>query len=196
MNDKATWARRCALALTCALALNVPSAEARSPARQTAMEGVTTRVVDGDSLWFAPVQQGQRGVAIEVRLARIDAPELCQAHGRDSQRALVELALNKPGRLQAVVRDSYGRLIANLEVGGVDVATRLVEEGQAWSARQRNDRGPLVKQERMARALARGLHAPGGAVMPSDFRRSHGPCDQAAAQQGKKPATVAGAGLR
>ena len=170
--------------------------DARSPARTLPLDGVTTHVVDGDSLWFTPELQGQRQAAIEVRLARIDAPEICQAHGREAQRALADLALHKTGRLQGVARDRYGRLVANLDVDGVDVATRLVEEGQAWSARQRNDHGPLVKQERMARALARGLHAQGGAVMPRDFRRSHGPCDPSVANSEKRPATVAGAGPR
>lgn len=146
-----------------------------------AIEGVTLHVVDGDSLWFTPTGKP----AIEVRLAQIDAPELCQAHGREAQRALAELVLHKPGRLRAVARDVYGRLVARLEINGVDIATRMVEEGQAWSARQRNDRGPLVKQERMARALSRGLHALPGAVMPSDFRRSHGPCQMAAAPASK-----------
>ncbi len=168
--------RHAALLLACTLVLNPYVADARNPPRPAVLEGVTTRVVDGDSLWFTPVQQGQRLAAVEVRLARIDAPELCQVHGAESQRALVALALNKPGRLHSVARDSHGRLVAHLAVDGVDVATRLVEEGQAWSARHRNDRGPLVKQERMARALSRGLHGLGGAVMPSDFRRSHGPC--------------------
>ncbi len=196
MNDKATWARFSAWALGCALAAALPEAAAHAPPRPALLEGVTTRVVDGDSLWFTPVHQGQSGTPLQVRLARIDAPEICQVHGRESQRALVELVLNKPGRLQGIARDSYGRLVAHLEVNGVDVAKRLVEEGQAWSARQRNDRGPFVKQERMARALARGLHAAGGAVMPSEFRRGHGPCDPAVAQDAKKPATVAGAGLR
>ena len=149
-----------------------------------AIEGVTLRVVDGDSLWFTPTGKP----AIEVRLADIDAPELCQPHGREARRALAELVLHKPGRLRVLARDAYGRLVARLDLAGVDVATRMVEEGQAWSSRHRHDRGPLVKQERMARALARGLHAASGAVMPSDFRRSHGPCPGAAAPAPKRAA--------
>lgn len=169
------------LAATLLASLGSPEgAQARSAARPALIEGVTTHVVDGDSLWFTPVQQGQRGAAVQVRLARIDAPEICQPYGRDSQRALAELVLNKPGRLQGVARDKYGRLVAHLAVDGVDVATRMVEEGQAWSARQRNDGGPLIKQERMARALARGLHAQAQAVQPSRFRREAGSCQTAA----------------
>jgi micrococcal nuclease len=156
------------------------------------LQGVAQRVVDGDSLWFTPAGQA----AIEVRLADMDAPELCQAHGRAAKTALAELVLNKPAQLRAVARDRYGRLVARMDIDGVNVATRMVEEGHAWSARQRNDRGPLMKQERMARALARGLHAAPGAVMPRDFRRSHGPCDLSVGQDVKRPATVAGAGPR
>ena len=175
------------LLVFCALLALLPLAQAapqrvRSADRPSAaaIEGVTLRVVDGDSLWFTPTGKP----AIEVRLAQIDAPELCQVHGRESQRALTELVLHKPGRLRGVARDVYGRLVARLEIDGVDVATRMVEEGQAWSTRQRNDRGPLVKQERMARALSRGLHALPGAVMPSDFRRNHGPCQLPSAAAG------------
>ena len=195
MNDKAPTPRFFALMLATSLLVGTGCAQARSASRPALLDGVTTHVVDGDSLWFTPVQQGQRGAAIEVRLARIDAPEICQAHGRESQRALAGLVLNKPGRLQSLARDRYGRLLANLAVDGADVATRMVEEGQAWSARQRNDHGPLVKQERMARALARGLHAQAAAMQPSRFRHEHGACERAAEAE-KRPATVAGAGLR
>ena len=38
--------------------------------------------------------------------------------------------------------------------------------------------GPLVKQERMAKSLGRGLHATAGAVMPREWRR-RGPCPAA-----------------
>lgn len=179
--------------LVASLACVSPAAVAAP--RSAAIHGITTRVVDGDSLWFSPIKRGQRRAPIEVRLARIDAPEICQPHGRESQRALVDLALNKPGRLQGVARDRYGRLVAHLSVDGADVATRMVEEGQAWSARQRNDYGPLVKQERMARALARGLHAHQGAVQPSRFRQDRGSCVVAADTE-KRPATGGGAGLR
>ncbi len=157
------------------LLLAVPAAAAGGPERSAPLQGVAQRVVDGDSLWFIPAGQA----AVEVRLADIDAPELCQPHGREAKAALAALVLNKPVQLRGLARDQHGRLVARINVEGVDVATRMVEEGQAWSARQRNDRGPLMKQERMARALARGLHAAPGAVLPRDFRRSHGPCQGA-----------------
>jgi hypothetical protein len=51
---------------------------------------------------------------------------------------------------------------------------------RAWSIRSRWDQGPLVKQEKMARALSRGLHATPGAMQPKEFRRLHGTCDRVA----------------
>jgi hypothetical protein len=52
----------------------------------------------------------------------------------------------------------------------------MVQEGHAWSNRYKYDRGPYVADERMAKALSRGFNRDGGAVMPKDFRREHGPC--------------------
>ena len=178
-----------ACALFCVLAAPALAAGARAgaQARSADVQGVVSLVVDGDSLWFMPDATSAAAgspasrAPVEVRLARMDAPELCQSHGAEAKAALAALVLHKPARLHRLARDVYGRVVADLNVDGVDVATRMVEEGQAWSARQRNDRGPLMKQERMARALGRGLHAAGGAVLPRDFRRSHGPCGAHAA---------------
>jgi endonuclease YncB( thermonuclease family) len=114
-----------------------------------------------------------------VRLRDIDAPEICQAWGEEARRALVELVIDKPATLYAGGPDKHGRTLGVVWVGGVNVGQRLVEEGHAWSIRSRWDRGPLVKQEKMARALGRGLHADGAAQWPQDFRRAHGRCSAA-----------------
>jgi hypothetical protein len=63
-----------------------------------------------------------------------------------------------------------------------------VQEGHAWSNRYKYDRGPYVADERMAKALSRGFNREGGAVMPRDFRRDHGPCQ---AGEGPQPTAVA-----
>lgn len=147
-------------------------ATAAPRAQPAPLQGVVTQVSDGDTLRFTPAGQAP----IVVRLANIDAPEICQAWGPEARRALTDLALNKPATLRPTGRDSYGRTVGVLLVEGVDVAQSLVEGGHAWSLRGRNDTGPLVKQERMAKALNRGLHEGGAAVKPADFRRSHGPC--------------------
>jgi endonuclease YncB( thermonuclease family) len=136
------------------------------------LAGTVTRVVDGDSLWVTPA-----GAApLEVRLLGIDAPEGCQAWGAEARAALEALALNRPVTLKIQGRDEYGRTLATVFADEVNINQQLVAEGHAWSARYKWDQGPYVKQERAALALRRGLHGAGGAMLPRDFRRTHGPC--------------------
>ena len=142
------------------------------------IEGRVTSVVDGDSLWVTPADNS---AAIEVRLLDIDAPEICQEWGDEARRYLADQVLRQPVRLvvprRGTAHDSYGRALGFVYLGEVNINVRLVEEGHAWSARTRGGRGPYLKQETMARALRRGLHQVGSAaVMPVDFRHSHGPC--------------------
>jgi micrococcal nuclease len=162
-------ARAGAAALAALLCVGVVAAEPRA---KRSLQGVVTQVTDGDSLWMAPA--GQR--AVEVRVRDMDAPEICQAWGVEAKRALRELVLGKTVVLRIAGRDAYGRTLGDVQAGGADVARKMVEEGHAWSTRTRWDRGPLVKQERVARALKRGLHGQPGAMMPRDFRQGHGPC--------------------
>ena len=146
---------------------------ARAPsANVPPVAGVVTRVIDGDTL----VVQIAAQAPLHVRLRDIDAPESCQEGGAASRQALEELALGKTVELRIHAHDSYGRAVAAVSVDGEDVGRRMVVEGHAWSIRTRWDNGPLVKQERQAQALRRGLHATPGAVTPKEFRRAHGPC--------------------
>lgn len=165
-------------ALAVALMLGVlagTSAQAAGPARATGgktVQGIVTQVTDGDTLWLKPAQ----GKPVEVRLRDIDAPEICQPWGDESRKALSELALNKVASLQVQAHDKYGRAVGTLMIEDINVSRFMVENGQAWSTRSRYDQGPLVKQEKMARALTRGLHSQGGAVPPWEWRRSRGAC--------------------
>lgn len=169
------------LSLLVTLLLAVPAAQAAAPRGSAkAVMGTVTSVVDGDSLWVTPAGGGK---PIEVRLAGIDAPEICQDGGAESKAYLAELVLKQPVRL--VIgnghgggdHDLHGRTLGTVWKDDVEVNRRMVEEGQAWSIRTQYDRGPFVPQERMAKALSRGLHKLGSAaLMPRDFRKRHGPC--------------------
>ena len=170
-----------ALWLTCA-AVFMSAAQAAEP---RGVQGVVSKVSDGDSLWLTPAGKAP----IEVRLRDIDAPESCQPWGAEARAALVELALNKVATLQISGRDSYGRTLGVLMIDDLNVGKTLVENGHAWSTRSRWDQGPLVKQEKMARALSRGLHGAPGAVQPVEFRRLHGKCESAEPPPAAAPAT-------
>lgn len=155
------------------LILLAGAAAGAAGARDSApVQGVVTKVIDGDTL----VVQIAGKPPLDVRIKDIDAPEICQAHGPEAKKALEELALGKTASVVTSARDSFGRTIATLTIDGQSVGKRMVEDGHAWSVRFKYDRGPLVKQERQAKALNRGLHQQFGAQMPKDFRRSKGPC--------------------
>jgi endonuclease YncB( thermonuclease family) len=162
-------ARSAALALYFAVAAWPAGA---APAKAAGIEGVVAKVIDGDSL----VVQPKAGAPIEVRLRDMDAPEICQAGGPEAKAMLERLALGKEAKLVSAGRDTYGRTVGAVTVEGQSLSKLMVAEGHAWSARSRFDRGPLMKEERMAIALKRGLHAAGGAQNPKDFRKAHGPC--------------------
>lgn len=144
-----------------------------SSASAESVTGIVVRVIDGDSLVMRPSGGGR---PIEVRLQDIDAPEICQQGGAQAKQALEDLVVAQTAVLLSSARDSYGRTVGRVMVGDIDIGKRQVEAGQAWSAQGRSARGPLMKQERMAKALNRGLWAGGGAINPKDFRRVHGPC--------------------
>ena len=143
-----------------------------SAAPAGAVQGMVTGVSSGDTVTLTLADQTQ----IKVRLRDIDAPESCQPGASESQAALTTLALNKVATLRPSGRDGQGRTVGILLLDDLNVSRYQVENGYAWSVRTRWDQGPLVKQEKMARALTRGLHAMPGAVLPKEFRRVHGRC--------------------
>jgi endonuclease YncB( thermonuclease family) len=173
MNSIWIWMAAAGLAAAGAAQAATSATAARPAGKAPAvLEGLITRVPAGDRLWLTPADKP----ALQLQLKDIDAPEACQVYGEESRRALAELALNRRATVKMQGRDGLGRTLAVVLVDGVNLSVRMVEEGHAWSTRSKWDRGPLVQQERMARALNRGLHAGGNAMMPREFRRQHGPC--------------------
>ncbi len=152
------------------------------------LSGQVSRVTDGDSLWLSPAEAAP---PVEVRLLGIDAPEICQAWGSEARQALVELVLHQQVTVKTSGRDTYGRTLGTVYLDTLNVNKKMVQEGHAWSTRYKYDRGPYVADERMAKALSRGLNRDGGAVMPKDFRRSHGPCTSEDAAPAQVPSALA-----
>ena len=146
-----------------------------APPKPVLLSGTVSRVVDGDTLWLKA--EGDDAAPLVVRLEGIDAPEGCQVGGKEATAALTDLALGRSVTVRVAARDEHGRTVGKVFDGDKDLGDRMVRDGQAWSSRYKFDRGPYVAEERMALALKRGLHAPGGAVAPRDFRKQHGPCE-------------------
>ena len=138
------------------------------------LPGQVTRVVDGDTLWFQPDEPGEPLVA--VRLRGIDAPETCQAWGRQAAAALREQVQGQPVTLRTHGQDDYRRTLGTLSVAGVDLNATLVAQGHAWAWRDANGRSPYLQPESDARSARRGAHADPGAETPWGFRQRHGRC--------------------
>lgn len=165
------------LAASLMLALLAGQATAAPPPAPRSVQGIVTLVEDGETVVLTPAGQPP----LRVRLRDIEAPEPCQPWGPQARAALSELVLNKVATLQVSGRAAGGLTSGTLMIEELNVNRHLVENGHAWSARTRWDQGPLVKQEKMARALSRGLHATPGAIQPKEFVRRNGPCAAAPA---------------
>lgn len=148
-------------------------APAAPPLPPVEMTGTVSRIVDGDTLWLKTAADD---APVVVRIEGIDAPESCQAGGKEASAALAELVLNRSVTFKPVATDDWGRKVGKVYDGARDIGDRMVRDGHAWSTRFKYDRGPYVAEERMAQALRRGLHGEPGAIQPREFRQRHGPC--------------------
>ncbi len=134
--------------------LAVPAAFAAS----TTLAGMVVQVVDGQTLQVAP--QGG-GAPVTVRIRNVIVPGTCLPGGPEALAALKERVDKLAVRVEGATPDRSGRVTGTLMQGKVDIGGQLVEEGYAWSTRTKWDRGPYVKEERVAKALGRGFHGMG-----------------------------------
>jgi endonuclease YncB( thermonuclease family) len=116
--------------------------------------GPLVRVKDGDSL-VAKVQ----GVAMEIRLAEIDAPELEQPYGRVAKQELASLASGQQLVIMPIDTDRYGRTVAHVWNGSTHVNAELVKRGAAWFYSEYASTEALYDVEQQARNAKRGLWA-------------------------------------
>lgn len=130
-------------------------------------------VIDGDTLWVRPL--GQRAKK-KLRLMGLDAPEICQAGGRESRAALKALVAGQRLEVREHGRDIYGRGLVLLLVDGKDVAAQMVASGHAWSERSAGSAHRYAEQEKDARQARRGLFLADKPQWPGDFRKQHGSC--------------------
>jgi endonuclease YncB( thermonuclease family) len=114
--------------------------------------GPLVRVKDGDSL-VVKVQ----GVAMEIRLAEIDAPELEQPYGRTAKQALLSLASGRQLVVMPLDTDRYGRTVAHVWNGNAHLNSELVKRGAAWFYSEFARSKTLYDVEQEARAAKRGL---------------------------------------
>jgi micrococcal nuclease len=111
-----------------------------------------------------------------LRLQGIDAPEICQAWGKQARDALQARLLRQSVSLNTRAKDDYNRVLGRVTFRGDDVGAWLVAQGHAWSYHHRRYSGPYAAQEELARNRKLGLWAQAGAQEPRQFRKQHGSC--------------------
>jgi micrococcal nuclease len=144
-----------------------------APPKVQLESGRVAYVVDGDTIW---VKTHAAEKPLKVRLAGIDAPEICQAGGAQARDLLRQRLLGQTVTISYQRRDDYGRVLARVSFRGDDVGRWMVGNGQAWSYRFRRSEGPYAVEEAQARRGRRGIFAAGNAENPRSFRQRHGSC--------------------
>jgi micrococcal nuclease len=153
---------------------------ALSPAHAIDLAARVSWVEDGDTV-IAQLKDGQ---PLKVRLAMIDAPEVChlqrdptcrrrgQAFGVEATQSLQQLVGGKDVRLECERSpDRYGRSVCVVWAGAIEVNKEQVARGLAWYSPARSRSGGIQAAELGARLSRKGLWSQAAAVKPADWRR-------------------------
>jgi micrococcal nuclease len=145
-----------------------------APVQARVFQGNVTHVTDGDSIW---VRGPSGGAPVEVRLQGIDAPEICQAFGKEARDALAGRVLHRQVAVNSRAHDTYHCVLGQVSAGGQDLGLWMVSRGYAWSYRYRRDSGPYAAAEATARQARLGLWSLAAQpIEPRVFRKRHGSC--------------------
>ena len=136
-------------------------------ARVDRVEGVVSRVQDGDSF----IAETPRGL-LPIRLWGIDAPELRQPGGRYALEVLRARIRGRRVSIEIMDTDRWKRLICKVYVAGAYVNGGMVEEGAAWWYRRyAPDDVDLVDAEETARKKKVGIWKNTDNINPEQWRR-------------------------
>jgi endonuclease YncB( thermonuclease family) len=140
-----------------------------SPAYASEFVGRVVAVLDGDTLDVLPPNHK----VFRVRLAEIDAPEKSQPYGSKSKQQLAALVFGKEVHGHITTLDRYGRSIARLHRGELDINAEMVRQGAAWRYVQYSTDAMFVSYEFQAKAAKRGLWAlqPDQRIPPWEWRK-------------------------
>ncbi len=116
------------------------------------------RVYDGDTIKAVGYD-----IEIKVRLVGIDAPETSkgkrksgQPFGRQAEKHLASLVLNKMVDIKGYGSDRYGRILAEIYIDDKNVNLEMVKTGYAEVYSGRSPRGLYMKEYKKAEDGARG----------------------------------------
>ena len=129
---------------------------------------VLQKVLDGDTVIIR--DQGQH---YRLRLLDIDAPELQQTGGKQSQRSLRELC-NGLITVQPTGTDPYGRTLGHLFCNETDASQYQISQGMAWFTSRYSNRKELGLLQQQAQQQGLGLWEQADPVPPWIWRKRYG----------------------
>ena len=137
------------------LALLLVLAPAAGSNAAVEITGRVVAITDGDTLQLLTPEKE----LVKVRLAEIDAPEKNQPYGQKAKQALSALCFSQDVRAVVIDKDRYGRTVARLYKGDMEIKAEMVKQGGAWGYRQYSHDRAFLKYEEQAKAERRGLWA-------------------------------------
>ena len=120
------------------------------------VEAQVTRVSDGDTIDVIPAGEKR---AIRVRVFGIDTPERGEPFATRARNHTRVLAFGKTVRVTGESVDRYGRLVARIRIGDVDLGADLLREGLACHYTRYSDDRTYAKAQADARATSAGFWA-------------------------------------
>lgn len=156
------------LLLVACLLIPAPAPAQRPTDRDRSFTATVVGIHDGDTISVRTSQE-----TIRIRLEGIDCPEYRQPYSARAKRFTSDMAYRKQVTVEGRGEDQYGRLLARVRVGGVELNEALVRHGLAWHYQRAEIDRALADAERVARASRAGLWADQNPVAPWRWRRDH-----------------------
>lgn len=137
-------------------------------AQAESFEAKVLAVMDGDTVF---VKSG--AFKAKIRLLNIDAPEKEQPYGKQSQESLQSLIGGKVIHVESKAVDKFGRTIALISIGDINVNEEQVRRGMAWANSRSRESRTYAKLQSEAQQARRGLWSQPAPQQPSQWRRGH-----------------------
>ena len=139
-------------------------------------------VIDGDTVLIR-----RASGLVKIRLAEIDAPEVghagmggqppnsqkAQAFGEASRQSLSDMVLGRQVNVVSQAVDKYGRMVAHLNVNGLDVNAEQIRRGMAWEYSNFHSNKELIALQEEAQNASRGLWTQNKPTAPWEWRKQH-----------------------
>jgi micrococcal nuclease len=139
-----------------------------APAVSRQFTGTVVAIHDGDTISVRTSRE-----TIRIRLEGIDCPEYRQPYSARAKQFTADLVHRRDVTVDGRGEDQYGRLLARVRVGAVEVNEALVRNGLAWHYQRAEVDPALATAERTARTARIGLWADPNPVPPWRWRRNH-----------------------